>query len=104
MADPDFESDLFHRFGEPATQWDDNGVTQRILRRVEAQGRSRRLALAGAAIASASLFVAAAMALAGPLLAGLGDRFGVDPGIAWMIGLATATLLAAVATRLALED
>lgn len=104
MADPDFESDLFHRFGEPSAQWDDNGVTQRILRRVEAQGRFRRRALAGAAFASAGFFISAAMILASPVLAGLGDRFGIAPGMAWLIGLATATLVAAVATRLALED
>jgi hypothetical protein len=109
MADPqsdaEFEGELFALYGAPSKQWDDGGVTQRILRELNPRDDGRRRMALLASVIIGLLGSAAALALVlAPAVNDLAQRTGAMPGLIWISAAAVLLLLAAAATRLVLLE
>ena len=103
MSDRDFETELFALYGEPSQAWADEGVTDRVVRRIERETLLRG-ALSGLAVLAGGAAAAGAVAaFAGQLIADAVVRTGAAPAMMWLAVLSGAALLGAAAIRITLE-
>src|SRR5262245_46396754 len=101
--DRDFENQLFALYGDEAAEWADDGVTDRVLREIDREARTRRKALALAAVVGVGLSVALLAAFAGPLVAQAAEMAGTPPLALWALLFAGAASLSWAAARLAAD-
>jgi hypothetical protein len=100
-----FEARLSDMFGQPSREWDEGGVTERILREINPPAdRRRRTALAASVIVGLLASAAAAVLVLSPAVNAAADQLGAMPALIWTTGAAILFLLAAAATKLALEE
>src|SRR5262245_59708084 len=103
MSDRDFESALFALYGEPSRAWGDEGVTERVLRRIKRESLLRDILSGAAMIAGGAMAAAVAATFGGPLLMGIVAATGAAPAMVWSATMAGAAVLGAVGIRAALE-
>jgi hypothetical protein len=101
--DRDFESRLFALYGEPAAEWADDGVTERVLQEIDREMRVRRKAVMAGAMVGVALGAAMLLAFAGPLVASAAELVGTPPLALWAVLLASAASLGWATARLAVE-
>ena len=102
-SEHDLENDLFAAFGEPAAEWADDGVTERVLREIEREQRTRRLVTRVAALAGGALSIGLLAAFAGPLVADMTKLAGAPPAVLWAVLLLGAASFSWATARLAVE-
>jgi hypothetical protein len=83
MTDREFENQLFELYREPAAEWADDGVTERVLYEIDRETRTRRRALAAAAAVGVVLSMALLGAFAGPLVARAAEMAGTPALALW---------------------
>jgi hypothetical protein len=104
-TDPAFDARLFDMLGQPSREWDEGGITDRILREINPPAdRRRRMALAASVVVGLLASASAAALVLVPAVDTAAERFGAMPAVIWTSGAAILFLLAAAATKLALED
>lgn len=101
--DRDFENQLFALYGDEAAEWADDGVTDRVLREIDRETRTRRTVLAAAALVGVVLSMALLAAFAGSLVAQASEMAGAPPLALWAVMLAGAASLGWAAARLAAD-
>lgn len=101
--DRDFENQLFALYGDEAGEWADDGVTNRVLREIDRETRTRRTVLAAGALAGVILSMALLAAFAGSLVAQASQIAGTPPLVLWVVLLAGAASLGWAAARLAAD-
>ena len=102
-SESDFENELSQAFGESAAEWADEGVTERVLREIDHEQRTRRMVMAVAALAGGALSISLLAVFAGPLVADVAGMAGAPPALMWAVLLAGAACFSWATARLAVE-
>jgi hypothetical protein len=102
-TDPDFEKHLFALYGEEAAEWTDGGVTERVLREIDHEQRTRGLVMGAAAAAGGALSIALLAVFAGTLVGQAAETIHAPPLALWAALLAGAAAFSWAAARLAVE-
>lgn len=102
-SDPDFEKQLFALYGEPAAEWSEDGVANRVLRQIDRENRLRRRALGAAAAVGVSLSMVLLAAFAGPLVASAAQLAGAPAPALWVVLFVAVASLGWVTARLTAE-
>lgn len=102
-SEHDFEKELFSAFGEEAAEWADGGVTERVLREIDREQRTRWRVMGVAALAGGALSIGLLAAFAGPLVADMTKLAGAPPALLWAVLLLGAASFSWATARLAVE-
>lgn len=102
-SDPDFEKQLFALYGEPAAEWADDGVADRVLREINRENRVRRLALGAAAAVGVGLSMILLAVFAGPLVSSAAQLAGAPAPALWVLLFVAVASLGWVTARLTAE-
>src|SRR5262245_32660059 len=100
---PDFEKELFAAFGEPAAEWADDGATQRVMREIAREQRTRRIVMGASALAGGAISIGLLVVFAGPLAAAVGETAGAPPALSWAALIVAAAAFSWTASRLAVD-
>jgi hypothetical protein len=102
-SEHEFEKDLFAAFGEPAVEWAEGGVTERVLREIDRERRTRIRVMSVAALAGGALSVGLLATFAGPLVTDMTRLAGAPPALLWAVLLLGAASFSWATARLAVE-